>query len=94
MTSVRRTGRYFESKARPARSWHKWVHGLAALICGRTLFDFTGGTGVGEGRPFFGEMKTDDVFLGDASECVQGDRVTHLRVPVTESSTQPSEGRG
>ena len=77
-----------------AEYWRTWVDGLGALVCGRTLFDFTGGTGVGEGRPFFGEIKADDVLLGDPSECVQGDRVTHLRFPVTESSTQSSEGRG
>ena len=49
---------------------------------------------MGEGRPFFGEMKTDDVLLGDPIECIQGDRVTHLRFPVTGSSAQPSEGQG
>jgi hypothetical protein len=26
-----------------AEYWHKWVDGLGALICGRTLFDVTGG---------------------------------------------------
>ena len=49
---------------------------------------------MGEGRPFFGEMKPDDVPLGDPIECLQGDRVTHLRFPVTGSSAQPSEGQG
>jgi dihydrofolate reductase len=156
-----------------AEYWHKWVHGLGALICGRTLFDFTGGwsgmhtigvpvvvvphrvptdrveahpdspfhfvtSGVetavvkaqevagdrtvavtagtiagqcielglldvaaidlvpvvtGEGRPFFGELKTDDVLLDDPTECLQGDRVTHLRFPVPGSSGQSSEGQ-
>ena len=151
-----------------AEYWHRWVDGLGALVCGRTLFDVTGGwdgmhtIGVpvvvvthqvptdwveahpdapfhfvtrrrggcggegqeiagertvavtagtiagqclelglldvaaidlvpvvmGEGRPFFGEMTTDDVPLGDPIECLQGDRVTHLRFPVTGSSTQ------
>ena len=28
-----------------AEYWHKWVDGLGALVCGRTLFDFTGGWG-------------------------------------------------
>src|SRR4051794_9124552 len=23
--------------------WHRWLDGLGALVCGRTLFDFTGG---------------------------------------------------
>ena len=46
---------------------------------------------MGQGRPFFGEMKTDDARLGDPIECVQGDRVTHLVFPVAESSTQSSE---
>lgn len=37
---------------------------------------------MGEGRPFFGQMSTEDVPLGDPVECVQGDRVTHLLFPV------------
>jgi dihydrofolate reductase len=49
---------------------------------------------MGEGRPFFGQVKADDVLLDDPTECVQGDRVTHLRFPVTGSSTKPSEGQG
>jgi dihydrofolate reductase len=28
-----------------AKYWHQWVDGLGALVCGRTLFDFTGGWG-------------------------------------------------
>jgi dihydrofolate reductase len=28
-----------------AQYWRQWVDGLGALICGRTLFDFTGGWG-------------------------------------------------
>ena len=144
-----------------AEHWHTWVDGLGALVCGRSLFDFTDGWGgthtigvpvvvvthqvptdwveahpdaaftfvtdveaavakaqeiagdrtvavtagtiarqclelglldavavdlvpvvMGRGRPFFGEMKTDDAPLGDPIECVQGDRVTHLLFPV------------
>ena len=154
--------------------WSRWVDGLGALVCGRTLFDFTGGwdgmhtigvpvvvvshriptdwieahpdapfyfvtDGVaaavakaqeiagertvavtagtiarqclelglldevavdlvpvvmGQGRPFFGELATDDVPLGDPITCVQGDRVTHLVFPVAKSSTQALEGQG
>jgi dihydrofolate reductase len=153
-----------------AEYWRTWVDGLGALVCGRTLFDFTGGwdgmhtigvpvvvvshqvpaawveahsgapfhfvtEGVeaavakaqelagervvavtagtmarqclelglldavaidlvpvvmGQGRPFFGELATDDVPLGDPTTCVRGDRVTHLVFPVA-SSTQSSE---
>jgi dihydrofolate reductase len=156
-----------------AERWHAWVDGLGALVCGRTLFDFTDGWGglhtigvpvvvvthqvptewvdahpgapfhfvtdgveaavakaqeiagermvavtagtiagqclelglldavavdlvpvvMGEGRPFFGAMKVDDVPLGDPVECVQGDRVTHLVFPVTKS-TEAAQGRG
>lgn len=145
-----------------AEHWHRWVDGIGAVVCGRTLFDFTGGwdgmhtmgvpvvvathevpaewvethpdapfhfvtDGVesavakaqeiageatvavaagtiagqclelglldavaidlvpvvmGGGRPFFGEVSTVDVPLGDPVECVQGDRVTHLVFPV------------
>jgi hypothetical protein len=49
---------------------------------------------MGQGRPFFGELATDDVPLGDPIKCVQGDRVTHLVFPVAESSTQSVERRG
>jgi dihydrofolate reductase len=42
---------------------------------------------MGQGRPFFGELSTEDVELGDPIECVQGDRVTHLVFPVTKPST-------
>lgn len=152
--------------------WGTWVNGLGALVCGRTLFDFTDGwdgmhtmgmpvvvvthqiptdwveahpeapfhfvtDGVaaavakaqeiagertvavtagtiagqclelglldavavdlvpvvmGQGRPFFGELSTDDALLGDPIECVQGDRVTHLVFPVAQSSPQSPEG--
>jgi len=155
-----------------AEYWHTWVDGLGALVCGRTLFDVTGGwdgmhtigvpvvvvshqvptdwieahqdapfhfvtdgveAGIaraqeiagertvavtagtiarqclelglldavavdlvpvvmGQGRPFFGELATDDVPLGDPTRCVQGDRVTHLLFPVVQSSRQSSEG--
>jgi dihydrofolate reductase len=38
---------------------------------------------MGEGnRPFFGQLSTGDVLLGDPTVCVQGDRVTHLVFPV------------
>ena len=33
-------------------------------------------------RPFFGELSSDDVLLGNPTVCVQGDRVTHLVFPV------------
>ncbi len=159
--------------SRSADYWHRWVEGHGALVCGRTLFDFTGGwdgmhtlgvpvvvvthqvptdwvdahpdapfhfvtDGVdaavakaqeiagertvavsagtiarqclelglldavavdlvpvvmGHGRPFFGELSTDDVPLGDPIECVQGDRVTHLVFPVARRQTQSAQGR-
>ena len=146
-----------------------WVDGLGALVCGRTLFDFTEGWGgrhtmdvpvvvvthrvptdwvqahpdapfhfvtegveaavakareiagertvavtagtiagqcltlglldavavdlvpvvMGQGRAFFGNLSVEDVPLGDPTQCVQGDRVTHLMFPVTpETSSQ------
>lgn len=38
---------------------------------------------MGEGnRPFFGQLSTEDVLLGNPTICVQGDRVTHLVFPV------------
>lgn len=38
---------------------------------------------MGEGnRPFFGELSSQDVLLGNPTVCVQGDRVTHLVFPV------------
>lgn len=39
---------------------------------------------MGQGRPFFGELTTDDAPLGDPIECIQGDRVTHLVFPVEQ----------
>jgi dihydrofolate reductase len=33
-------------------------------------------------RPFFGELSSEDVVLGNPTVCVQGDRVTHLVFPV------------
>ena len=157
-----------------ADHWRAWVERLGALVCGRTLFDVTGGwdglhtigvpvvvlthrvptdwvaahpgasfhfvtNGVeaavakaqeiagertvavtagtiarqcleaglldavavdlvpvvmGQGRPFFGEMETGDAVLDDPTECVQGDRVTHLLFPVTESSRHSSKVHG
>lgn len=47
---------------------------------------------MGQGRPFFGELKTGDVPLGDPIECVQGDRVTHLVFPVEQIMTSSVEG--
>lgn len=38
---------------------------------------------MGEGsRPFFGQLSTEDVLLGNPTVCVQGDRVIHLVFPV------------
>jgi dihydrofolate reductase len=38
---------------------------------------------MGEGnRPFFGNLSSEDVLLGNPTVCVQGDRVTHLVFPV------------
>ena len=142
--------------------WHEWVSSLGALICGRTLFDYTDGWNgrhtmdvpvivvthtvpeawvaahpdapftfvtegmeaavdrakalagdatiavtagtiarqllelglldevavdlvpvvMGEGRPYFGALSTDDVKLGDPTVCINAERVTHLRFPV------------
>jgi dihydrofolate reductase len=156
-----------------AAYWRSWVDGLGALVCGRTLFDVTGGWGgmhtmgvpvvvltheipadwveahpdapfhfvtdgveaavrkaqeiaeqrtvavtagtiarqclelglldavavdlvpvvMGQGRPFFGELSTDDALLGDPTACVQGDRVTHLVFPVARRSTDEAEGQ-
>ena len=152
-----------------AKQWEQWVSSLGALVCGRTLFDFTDGWGgrhtmdvpvvvvthrvptdwveahpdapfhfvtdgiepavakaqelagdrdvtvsagtmarqclelglldevavdlvpvvMGKGRPYFGEMPIEDVPLGDPTSCVQGDRVTHLRFPVTRPGGEP-----
>jgi dihydrofolate reductase len=44
---------------------------------------------MGKGRPFFGEMPIEDVPLGNPTSCVQGDRVTHLRFPVTRPGDKP-----
>jgi dihydrofolate reductase len=33
-------------------------------------------------RPFFGEISSEDVLLGDPTTCIQGNRVTHLVFPV------------
>lgn len=38
---------------------------------------------MGDGnRPFFGEISSQDVLLGNPTTCIQGDRVTHLVFPV------------
>lgn len=37
---------------------------------------------MGAGRPFFGEVSTQDVLLGDPTVSIQGDQVTHLVFPV------------
>ena len=156
-----------------AEYWHRWVEGLGALVCGRSLFDFTDGWGglhtigvpvvvvthriptdwieahpdapfrfvtdgveaavaaaqeiagerivavtagtiarqclelglldavavdlvpvvMGGGRPFFGELTTDDVPLGDPIECVRGHRVTHLLFPVEQRAGSSAEER-
>jgi dihydrofolate reductase len=49
---------------------------------------------MGQGRPFFGELSTDEVPLGAPIECVQGDRVTHLVFPVAPSPTKSIEDQG
>ena len=38
---------------------------------------------MGKGRPYFGEMSL-DIALGDPRVRIQGDRVTHFVVPVTD----------
>lgn len=62
---------------------------MGALVCGRTLLEVADGwqgrvpVVMGEGnRPFFGELSSEEVLLGDPTVCVQGDRVTHLMFPV------------
>ena len=35
----------FHLSARSAKYWQQWLAGLGALVCGRTLFDFTDGWG-------------------------------------------------
>ena len=152
----------FHLSAASAEYWNGWVDGLGALVCGRTLFDFTDGWGgmhtmgvpvvvvthevptdwveahpdapfhfvtegveaavakaqeiagdrtvavtagtiagqclerglldaaaidlvpvvMGSGRPYFGDVSTNDVGLGDPTQNIQGDRVTHLLFPV------------
>lgn len=38
---------------------------------------------MGEGnRPFFGQLSSNDVLLGNPTMCVQGDRVTQMVFPV------------
>ncbi len=49
---------------------------------------------MGQGRPFFSELSTDDIPLGDPIECVQGDRVTHLLFPVAQSLMEATKGQG
>ena len=53
---------------------------------------------MGKGRPYFGEMPIEDVPLGDPTSCVQGDRVTHLRFPMTRQAAglraDPAAGLG
>lgn len=44
---------------------------------------------MGDGnRPFFGQLCSHDVLLGNPMTCIQGDRVTHLVFPV-ENATAP-----
>ncbi|HSJ75666.1 MAG TPA: dihydrofolate reductase family protein, partial [Gemmatimonadales bacterium] len=33
-------------------------------------------------RPFFGDLTSEDVLLGNPTVCIQGDRVVHLVFPV------------
>lgn len=33
-------------------------------------------------RPFFGDLSSEDIMLGNPTVCIQGDRVTHLVFPV------------
>jgi hypothetical protein len=33
-------------------------------------------------RPFFGEISSEYVLLGDPTTCIQGNRVTHLVFPI------------
>ena len=49
---------------------------------------------MGQGRPFFGELATDDVPLGDPTVCIQGDRVTHLVFPVRSHRRSRMEEQG
>ncbi|HEY6749061.1 MAG TPA: dihydrofolate reductase family protein [Mycobacteriales bacterium] len=159
-------GMTFHLSAASAEYWREWVSGLGAVVCGRTLFDFTDGWGgrhtmdapvvvvthqvpeewvsahpqapfhfvttgvadavakaqeiagdrlvavtagtiarqalelglldevavdlvpvvMGAGRPYFGDLSSEDVLLGDPTVCVQGDRVTHLRFPARQPS--------
>jgi hypothetical protein len=44
-------------------------------------------------RPFFGELSSEDVLLGNPTVCVQGDRVTHLVFPVLRSLDGVPSGR-
>jgi dihydrofolate reductase len=37
-------------------------------------------------RPFFGQLCSDEVVLGNPTTCIQGDRVTHLVFPVAHST--------
>jgi hypothetical protein len=46
---------------------------FGALVEGQLSFVF---------RPFFGELSSEAVLLGNPTVCVQGDRVTHLVFPV------------
>jgi len=41
---------------------------------------------MGTGRQFFGAVSSGDVLLGDPTVCVQGDRVTHLMFPVSNTN--------
>lgn len=45
---------------------------------------------MGDGRPYCGHEKVDEVPLGDPTVCIQGDRVTHLVYPVDA----PTAARG
>jgi dihydrofolate reductase len=40
---------------------------------------------MGGGRPYFGDLSTETIRLGDPTTVIQGQRVTHLSFPVTRS---------
>ncbi len=61
-----------------AEHWRRWVASLGALVA-IDLVPVVMGQG---NRPFFGELASEDVLVGNPTVCVQGDRVTHLVFPV------------
>ena len=63
----------FHPSPQSAEYWQQWLSVLGALVCGRTLFDFTAGWG--------GRHTLDDPVV-----CVQGDRVTHLMYAASQKA--------